>query len=106
MEKKTLVWIISIVLLVLIAGFFVITMPDEINNILNKIFAGEPDKTCNVDSDCVIKVTNCATCGCGEAVNKNWHSFCPLPLNYVVMCKMCVQKQARCIENKCEAFSK
>lgn len=47
------------------------------NNSINSLVAGTPDKSCSVDSDCNLEKTRCDPCDCGSAVNKNWNRFCP-----------------------------
>lgn len=77
-----------------------------LNQPLNNLIAGSPDKSCNSDSDCVIKTTTCNICDCGDAVNKNWHSFCPFLDKSIVRCKICTFPSdfgIKCIEGQCQA---
>jgi hypothetical protein len=74
---------------------------------LNKYLSGTPDKSCTIDSDCVLKITSCDFCDCGDAVNKDWTVFCPFrnpPMQ--VLCKMCASPnhdfEVKCVENQCQ----
>ncbi len=101
---KIIVIVGSILLLLLLLGgiMFMKSNSFALNNYLNKIVRGEPDKSCFVDSDCKIAITDCGLCGCGEAVNINWkRSFCPIRYNVQVMCMQCPGSEARCLNNKC-----
>jgi hypothetical protein len=102
---KIIVIIIGVILLLTILSF--IGIFSEINKNLNKWIAGTPDKSCNIDSDCVIKKTTCGPCDCGDVVNKNWKRFCPLPdLQMIqVHCADCEPIDfwdIKCIDNQCQ----
>ena len=71
----------SIIALFLLFMIFVVK-PTEINNSLNILVSGEPNKECIIDSDCAIKQTTCNLCSNyakKESVNKDWNTFCPIP---------------------------
>jgi|SRR3989344_3898604 len=98
MGKKLIIILCGIIILVLIllnfsGAFFFLN--DYVNT---------PDKSCNVDTDCMNKVTTCSYCDCGEAVNKNWKEFCPFPnVPMHLLCKTCQGDfDLKCVENKCE----
>jgi hypothetical protein len=73
-----------------------------LNSPLNSIISGVPDKSCSQDSDCMIKDIDCDVCGCGDAVNKEWKSFCPFK-KPLVLCEPCSSdiSQAKCVDNQC-----
>jgi hypothetical protein len=77
-----------------------------LNQPLNSLIAGSPDKRCNVDSDCILRDTICHTCDCGDAVNKNWYPFCPFLDTAKYLCKMCASPnydfEIKCVENQCQ----
>ena len=101
---------IGLTLGIIFVGIILVLL--EMNNFgkfysLNRYFNKNPDKTCAVDSDCVLKRTTCSYCDCGDAVNKYWNSFCPfkkIPMG--VMCKMCPSLnrdfEVKCVENQCQ----
>jgi hypothetical protein len=96
--------IVLIVLSIFLLVIYFIGGGIGINNFLNSIFAGEPDVSCVVDSDCAIKSVDCNPCSCKfEAVNKNWDKFCPVYLGkyYCTPCLKFPTLEAKCIENKC-----
>ena len=100
-----LIVVVILILAILILNYFGIM--GFSNNLVSKIVAGNPDKNCNVDSDCVIKRLSCGPCDCGMAVNKNWSVFCPFKEKNMLRfkCKMCMSPedyQVRCINNLCE----
>ncbi len=106
MERNTKIWIaIGIVLVLFIVGNILVKSSSySLNNYLNKVVRGEPDKSCVVDSDCKIASTTCNICQCGSAVNINWEgSFCPFPeLNLGdIACSMCLRGTPKCIKNIC-----
>ncbi|MBW2970707.1 hypothetical protein KY320_00950 [Candidatus Woesearchaeota archaeon] len=73
----------------------------------NKFFSGAPDKSCITDSDCVLRDTSCGYCDCGDAVNKDWHVFCPFKRPKMrVMCEMCPAEgynfDIKCVNNQCQ----
>ncbi len=71
---------------------------------LNSLISGSPYKGCNVDSDCVLKVTTCHACSCKDAVNKEWKLRC-LIKSADVSCKPCAssdQLDVKCIKNQCQ----
>jgi len=81
-----------------------------LNQPLNNLIAGSPDKSCNSDSDCVLMKTTCHPCDCGDAVNKNWHPYCPFPDNALYECKMCASPNydfdVKCVESQCQRIWK
>jgi len=108
-QKLKVVLLIFSILIVLVffnfSGLFSI-----LNNSLNNLIAGNPDKSCNLDYDCVLKKTSCGVCDCGDAVNKDWNRFCPFPNFGTVYCKMCASPSydfdVKCISNQCQKFWK
>jgi len=105
MKKLIIGTIIVIVLLVLFLANF-IGLFGFLNPFLNNLFVGEPDKSCNVDSDCkyFLKATSCR-CSCGDVVNKNWdkEAFCPFRENIVCdVCSSPIQEKIKCVDNECK----
>jgi len=98
--------LIIIGLIILVAVLNYIGVLVVLNEPLNTLVAGSPNKNCNVDSDCVVRGTSCHPCDCGDAVNKNWYPSCPFPDTSKYFCKMCESPvndfQVKCIENRCQ----
>lgn len=95
---RTLWWILLIGGVLLVANFFTLFSP--LNEPLNTLIAGPPDKTCGIDEDCVVEPTTCEPCDCGDAVNKEWGTFCPFG-TLSVFCKMCPGLGTQCIDGTC-----
>lgn len=81
MNKNKILIIVGVLVFILILNF--IGFLSFLNKPLNTLVAGTPDKSCNDNSDCVIRDTTCEICDCGEAVNKKWESFCPFKRKFV-----------------------
>jgi len=105
--RKILIIIIAVIIIAVFAvnltGFW-----PFLNRPINYLVAGAPDKSCQADSDCKIKPTQCGYCGdCGDAVNKNWQQYCPFKSHYfIVYCKTCPPYFARCVEGQCQKYIK
>lgn len=101
---RTTIIISGVIIILLILFFSGIIL--KLNYPLNHILAGEPEKNCSVDFDCALRVTSCEECACGEAVNKNWRPFCPIPNNEKIYCKKCPEEGRdiliKCVENQCQ----
>ena len=106
MNKKIKVALILFGILILMVFLSFFGILNILNTPLNSIVAGNPDKNCNVDSDCALKKTRCAICDCGDAVNKNWNTFCPFPNLERLYCKMCASPgydfDIKCVSNQCQ----
>jgi len=107
MKKAHTISIVAVILVlaILILNYFGVMSFS--NNMLNGIVSGSPDRSCSVDSDCIIKHTSCGPCDCGMAVNKDWNVFCPFKEKNILRfkCKMCMSNedfQVQCINNLCE----
>lgn len=94
-----------------------------LNPVINKIFPDIPDKSCQIDSDCILaipsKLSECSLCdpyGCKfysaelnevVAINKDWKPRCLFSEPKNVICLMCIggieQKdyEAKCVNNRC-----
>jgi hypothetical protein len=106
-SKKILITgllILGIIVIITILNF--IGNLARLNQPLNKLIVGNADKSCNSESDCVIRKTTCLPCDCGDAVNKNWHTYCPFSYNAKYLCKMCASQNydfyIKCIEGQCQ----
>lgn len=103
-----------IVFIILFLLFFSYTLivrnASKINHTLNKIVAGEPDKSCRAADDCANKLITCSYFGCGEAVNKEWKTFCPLlkydssvSMDIEIICpREGLNFDVKCNNNQCE----
>lgn len=96
------IFLVLIIILIIFLLFILIFPKSYLNEPLNKIVAGIPDKDCNLDSDCIYLKTTCSYCDCGEAINKNWKPFCPF--EYVRCDMACLPPKVKCIENKCQVL--
>lgn len=89
--------IIGIYLILNIINF----LTGSVNHIINN-----PDKKCNLDSDCELKRTSCGGCDCGDAVNKNWGRVCLFFEQHMEFCEMCpslnLNFEIKCINNECQ----
>ncbi len=78
---------------------------DRLNESLNSVVAGDVDRSCVVDTDCVFKPVDCS-CGCGNAVNKDWNRFCAFSFSGRHTCEQCLNSRdviVRCNKkNVCE----
>lgn len=110
MNKKLKVALIIFGILIVLVFLSFTGFSNVLNNPLNRLIAGTPDKNCNVDSDCALKKTTCGVCDCGNAVNKDWNRFCPFPNLEMVYCKMCASPgydfDIKCVSNQCQKVSK
>jgi hypothetical protein len=107
MDRKlklgTLMMVVGITIVLAVLGLGVIEA------VLNHSEAIPPDKSCNSDADCVIKLTTCGACACGDAVNKDWRVFCPFRSSLGnSKCMPCATPNdagdagvARCVGNVC-----
>lgn len=105
--KIILIILVLIVLSFILNSFGAITTGSSLNDPLNRLIAGTPDKSCNVDSDCVIKSTRCSPCDCGDAVNQRWYTYCPFPIAKIgIFCKPCATPgqdfDLKCVNNQCQ----
>ncbi len=78
---------------------------DQLNNFSNRFV--DVDRSCVVDSDCVMKQVDCSPCeygSRGDAVNKNYNPSCPVP-EPGIMCPMLVPQwmayEVACEDNQC-----
>ena len=109
MKRKELmkigVVVLVIVILIFILNYFYGALA-FLNEPLNDIISGSPNKSCNDDSDCVLRKTICHQCDCGDTVNKNWYTFCPFVDKSIDLCKMCASLhsdfEVKCINNLCQ----
>ncbi|MFH1711316.1 MAG: hypothetical protein ABH840_03320 [Nanoarchaeota archaeon] len=94
------------VAIILIVGILIMNFIGfyRLNEPLNKIVAGSPNKKCTEDSDCVLIWDSCFPCGCGNAVNKDWKPYCPFDYPYAVSCEICPSFNVKCVDNKCTAI--
>lgn len=110
MKKNYLIIIIAIFAIIIIAVLAVNLsgLWPFLNGPINHIVAGTPDKSCQIDSDCQIKPTQCGYCGdCGDAINKNWQQYCPFKNHYsTILCETCPPWQVKCIEGQCQKYFK
>jgi len=106
MNKNLKIALIVIGIIIVLVILFFSGIISSLNQPLNNLIAGEPDKSCNSDSDCTLRSTSCHVCDCGDAVNKDWKSFCPFPIYEMVYCKMCASEgrdfEIKCIDNQCQ----
>jgi hypothetical protein len=101
---KIVVTIGIIIFLLILSSFY--GFLGILNQPINSIIAGNPNKKCNVDSDCVLRATTCSQCDCGDAVNRNWYTLCPFADKSVIFCKMCATPnsdfEVKCVNNTCQ----
>ena len=101
---KKLFLIISVVVIAIVVWFVVNLFAGGTNNALNKAF-NSIDYSCNVDSDCVKKGTDCnVICG-SKCVNKNWKLVCLFP-EQKIFCTIVEQPHmiCKCIDNICVKY--
>ncbi len=103
MDKKIKIGLLALGIILLIAVINYLGVLSFLNNYVS----GTPNKSCMVDTDCVLRSTTCGYCDCGDAVNKDWNVFCPFrnpPAQ--VFCKMCpspnLNFEIKCVENQCQ----
>jgi hypothetical protein len=99
--NKIIILVISV--LVITSLFLLYVFGDDLfNEPLNKWVAGEPDKTCEVNSDCVLREVDCSVCGFPKyAVNKNWEPFCLFPTSEA-LCDIFLQPDdVACTDGMC-----
>jgi hypothetical protein len=102
--------LILITLLLAISVLFILFIPNDFNSFIDNAILSI-DKSCSVDSDCVISLRDCSRCGIfpGRCVNKNWRLSCPLP---VPSCNMFLgvlappRFKCSCINSKCTEVPK
>jgi hypothetical protein len=77
----------------------------DLNEPLNNLIVGSPEKICGYNTDCALKRTQCNPCDCGDAVYRDWAPFCILHDPKVYDCKPCpalnIDFQIACIDYKC-----
>lgn len=111
MNKKLKIVFIVTGIIIFLGILSFIGIFSVMNNSLNSLFAGIPNKSCSVDSDCDLEKTKCNPCDCGSAVNKDWNRFCPLPdLSVIsIYCKGCMALgydiEVKCLNNQCQTVS-
>ena len=101
--KKTLLALVIFLTILAILNSIGI-LGELFNEPISRVIAGAPDKSCTTDSDCVLGGINCASCGCGNAVNTDWKPFC-LFKRMEAVCKPCAhpsQFDIKCIDNQCQ----
>ena len=82
MKNKNYLLIFAGITVVLILSYIIVPNRtiENINDFFNRM---KPlDKSCKTNEDCVMKQVDCGICDYGskgDAVNKNYKPFCPLP---------------------------
>jgi hypothetical protein len=102
MERKTIIWSATIVVIFAIAIW--LGALAWLNNPINNAFGPEPSTYCEQDSDCVRKVTSCPDSRCGGIpVHKSYNGpVCPFP-DFIKYSDDCIiQPRIACIENQCQ----
>jgi hypothetical protein len=91
------------VIVIILAVLYYFGLFSFLNDTLNRLVAGEPDKTCSVDSDCIMKQIDCSRSTCDkEAVNVKWNNFCPFRKRMFEAISGCGGSiNAKCIEGIC-----
>jgi len=105
MKKQTKILIIIGILLLIYPVLNYFGAFSFLNQPLNKIVAGEPDKTCNQDTDCRVTWPICGSCEC-DVVNQEWRKYCPFRPLYYTLCLCPIIENnltIKCIENQCTA---
>ena len=100
---KITIGIMVLILLILFHTFFYGFL-SFLNAPLNNLFYGQVDRSCNADSDCVLRSTTCdVSCACPIAVNKNWNHKCWFGYKYpTAVCEVCAFGEPKCVNNMCE----
>jgi hypothetical protein len=92
----------GVIIIITLVVLYYIGLFSILNNPLNNLVAGEPDRTCSVDSDCVVKTIQCSSTCDKEAVNVEWSKFCPFKENVFIAISGCSGPiDAKCVEGIC-----
>ena len=107
MKKALKVSLAVLGVILLLVFFYLFGFLSFLNTPLNSILYGPVDKSCNVDSDCVLHSTTCeVSCACPVAVNKNWDKICPFGYKHsFVLCEPCLslrRSELKCIDSQCQ----
>lgn len=116
MQMKTLTearaGLIALGVLIILAAMNYFGVLFFLNEPLSGLVAGQPDRSCNADSDCAFKEITCDSGGCGgaikDAVNRKWNNFCPFgkPRLPYVFEAPCTEQEIKCVENRCVKVEK
>ena len=78
----------------------------QFNQPLNQLVAGQINKSCELDTECVLETIDCGSCRCATPVNKNWQKFCPFKdqqfvNHYCAACRDSGYGEPKCINHEC-----
>jgi len=105
-KKALKVSLMVVGIILLLAFFYPFGFLSFLNAPLNSILYGPIDRSCTIDSDCVLQTTCEFSCGCPLAVNKNWDTICPFGYkHFFALCEPCLslsRSELKCINNQCQ----
>ncbi len=111
MNKPLKIILITIGIILLLIFSYILGFWSFLNAPVNQVLYGSVDKSCNVDSDCVLKQTTCeVSCACREPVNKDWKHKCFFAFKHPFStCSLCgtpgYDFEVKCVNNQCERIT-
>ena len=104
--KRTPILILIIIVLAA-SALFLLYVPDTFNSVVDNAVL-KIDSSCSTDSDCVISLKDCSSCGGDfKCVNKNWVPNCLLPVpacGYVSGPLASPFFSCKCVNNECAEY--